>query len=93
MDAIKTMPETIKQRTADNAQKQVTKAKDILFEAVNPTTRENKAVLNKRVEDLVPFLENNPMKNSLEDVKSRVDTQKDTAGKNMETYENDVGVK
>ncbi len=84
------MPETIKQNTVKNAQGQVGKAKDILFEAVNPTTRENKSVLNKRVEDLIPFLENNPFKNSLEKVKERIDASREEAGKSMEKYESEV---
>lgn len=65
-----------------------------IYEAVNPTTRENKAVLRQRVEDLLPYIdENNRFANDLETVKSRVDTDKSTAYKAMEDYETNVWVK
>jgi len=77
----------------NNATKKITKWEDILFEAVNPTTRENKAVLKQRVQDLIPYIEKNPLKNSLEDVKARIDTKKSNAWKSMENYETNIWVK
>ena len=65
-----------------------------IYEAVNPTTRENKAVLRQRVEDLLPYIdENKKFSNDLETVKWRVDTDKNTAFRAMEDYETNVGVK
>lgn len=65
-----------------------------IYEAVNPTTRENKAVLRQRVEDLLPYIdENKRFSNDLETVKGRVDTDKSTAYKAMEDYETNVWVK
>ncbi len=69
------------------------KGTDFLYEAVNPTTRENKAILKQRVEELVPYIDNNPIKNSLEDVKSRIDIDKQSALDNMKNYETKVWVK
>jgi hypothetical protein len=72
------------------SEKLAEKGQDFLYEAVNPTTKENKAILRKRVEDLVPYIENNPLKNSLEQVKSRVDIDKNNALDNMKLYEERV---
>ena len=65
-----------------------------IYEAVNPTTRENKAVLRQRVEDLLPYIdENKRFANDLETVKGRVDVDKNVAFKAMEDYETNVWVK
>jgi len=77
----------------NKATKNIEKWEDILFEAVNPTTKENKAVLKKRVQDLVPYIEKNPLKNDLEDVKARIDKGMRDAWDNMSKYENEVWVK
>lgn len=92
-DTAKNLSEKLKTVKVDNATKQIERWEDILFEAVNPTTRENKAVLKQRVQDLLPYIDNNPLKNSLEDVKARIDTVKTNAGKSMEDYEINIGVK
>jgi len=65
-----------------------------IYQAVNPTTRENKAVLRQRVNDLLPYIdENNMFNNDLPKVKERVDTDMNTAFRNMEDYETNVWVK
>lgn len=65
-----------------------------IYEAVNPTTRENKAVLRQRVEDLLPYIdETKRFSNDLETVKGRVDADKNTAFRAMENYETNVWVK
>lgn len=77
----------------NRAKNKVDKWEDILFEAVNPTTRENKAVLKRRVQTLIPYIDDNPLNNSLDKVKARIDDSKDVALKNMKDYEENVWVK
>lgn len=77
----------------NRATNQISKGEDILYEAVNPTTRENKAILKQRVQQLLPYIEKNPIKNSLEEVKARIDTNKIKAWKSIQEYENTVWVK
>lgn len=83
----------INEISINKAKNRITKWEDILFEAVNPTTRENKAVLKQRVQDLMPYIDTNPFKNSLEDIKIRIDTVKNKAWKAIENYEETVWIK
>lgn len=65
-----------------------------IYQAVNPTTKENKAQLRQRVEDLLPYIdEKNPLSNELAQVKWRVDIDKMKALDNMQDYEKNVWVK
>ncbi len=65
-----------------------------IYQAVNPTTRENKAVLRQRVNDLLPYIdETNMFNNDLPKVKERVDSDMNTAFRSMEDYEANVWVK
>lgn len=62
-----------------------------IYQAVNPTTRENKAVLRQRVNDLLPYIEEkNIFNNELPKVKERVDADMKKAFDNMENYESTV---
>ena len=65
-----------------------------IYQAVNPTTRENKAQLRQKVDDLLPYIdEKNMFSNDLEVVKWRVDVDKNKAYSNMKDYEDNVWVK
>ena len=65
-----------------------------IYEAVNPTTRENKAQLRKRVDDLLPYIDEKSLfNNELTKVKERVDIDKNSSFDSMRTYEDTVGVK
>lgn len=65
-----------------------------IYQAVNPTTRENKAQLRNRVDDLLPYIdEKSIFNNDLETVKSRVDVDKTKAFSDMSQYESLVWVK
>jgi hypothetical protein len=58
---------------------------------VNPTKQENKAVLKKRVDDLLPYINTkNPLDNTLENVKDRIEKDRIEAGQNMSDYESTI---
>lgn len=85
---------SISEKNANKAKAMTDEWLKEIYEAVNPTTRENKAVLRKRVDDLLPYIdETKRFANDLETVKWRVDADKTTAFKSMENFENNVWVK
>jgi len=63
-----------------------------MYEAVNPTKIENKKILRKRLDDLRPYIDDtlNFNKNELENVKARIDVDKETALKAMKRFEKEV---
>lgn len=65
-----------------------------IYQAVNPTTRENKAQLRQRVDDLLPYIDEKSLfNNELAQVKERVDIDKNSSFDSMKAYEDTVGVK
>lgn len=62
---------------------------------MNPTKLENKRIVRQRANDLKPYIEDtlNFTRNDLENVKARIDADKDAAAKSMRNYEEKVGVK
>jgi len=63
-----------------------------MYEAVNPTKIENKKILRQRLDDLRPYIDDtlNFNKNELENVKARIDVDKETALKAMKRFEKEV---
>lgn len=65
-----------------------------IYEAVNPTTRENKALLRENVKNLLPYIDEKKLTwNELPVVKDRVDTHMNSALEGMKNYEDTVWVK
>ena len=67
-------------------------ADDLILQAVNPTKIENKMILKERVDQVKDYLKDTP-DNSLESVKTRIDTDNAKALEWMKNYEETVGVK
>lgn len=94
VDAIKTMPENVKSSIQNSKEVKFNKWIEEIYQAVNPTTRENKVQLRQKVKDLLPYIdEKNIFNNELDQVKSRVDTVKNKAFDDMVNYETNVWVK
>lgn len=90
----KVIPQKIQNVIDKSKDAKLEKGVEEIYEAVNPTTKENKAQLRKRVEDLLPYIdEKNPLNNELVQVKTRVDIDKQKAFDSMAEYEKNVWVR
>jgi len=70
------------------------KWREFLYEAVNPTKQETKAILKKRADDLIPYIDTKkPLSNTLEKVRERITIDQAKALNSMKNYEKTVWVK